>query len=52
MALWVHGLRTPFRFYRNRNGSGILLYICSEIPVKIVSTAGKACESIYFELNL
>ena len=50
----IKAFGTPFHFHRNRNGngSGIMLYICSYIPAKIVSTEGKAFERIYVELNL
>ena len=28
---FIEGYHTPFRFYRNGNGGGILLYVCKVI---------------------
>ena len=34
----IEGFGKPFRLYRNRNGGGIMLFIRSNIPVKVIST--------------
>ena len=33
----IDGFHTPFRFDRNKNGGGMLLYVREDIPTKILS---------------
>ena len=35
--LHVDGFSTPYRFDRNRNGGGIIIYIREDIPSKIIT---------------
>ena len=34
----IHGFSEPYRFDRNGNGGGIPLYICENIPSKLILT--------------
>ena len=34
--LHIHGFSEPYRFDRNGNGGGILLYIREDIPSKLI----------------
>ena len=34
----IHGFSEPYRFDRNANGGGILMYIREDIPSKLVLT--------------
>ena len=47
----IEGFRKPFRLDRNRNGGGIMLFIRSDIPAKVISTDKNPFESFYVELN-
>ena len=40
--LLIDGFHTPFRFDRNKNGGGILLYVREDIPAKILSHEPKS----------
>ena len=46
----IHGFSEPYRFDRNGNGGGILLYICGDIPSKLILT--KMIEGFFVEINL
>ena len=48
--LHIHGFSEPYRFDRNGNGGGILLYICGDIPSKLILT--KMTEGFFVEINL
>ena len=41
----IEGFGKPFRLDRNRNGGGIMLFIWSDIPAKVIK------KSFYVELN-
>ena len=45
----IEGFDKPFRLDRNRNGSGIMSFIRSYIPAKVISTDKSPFES--FMLN-
>ena len=47
----IHGFSEPYRFDRNSNGGGILLYIREVIPAKLISTKMKI-EGFFVEINL
>ena len=47
----IHGYSEPYRFDRNGNGSGILVFIREEIPSKLVESQMKI-EGFFIELNL
>ena len=47
----IEGFGKPFRLDRNRNGGGVMLFIRSDIPVKVISTDKSPFESFYVELN-
>ena len=34
----IHGFSEPYRFDRNGNAGGMLLYICEDIPSKLILT--------------
>ena len=46
------GFHTPFRFDRNKNGGGILLYVREDIPTKILSHDFPSAESFFVEIIL
>ena len=48
----IDGFRTPFRFDRNENGGGILLYVRGDIPNKILSHDFPSAESFFVEIIL
>ena len=47
----IEGFGKPFRLDRNRNGGGIMLFIQSDIPAKVIFTYKNPFESFYVELN-
>ena len=47
----IEGFGKSFRLDRNRNGGGVMLFIRSDIPVKVISTDKSPFESFYVELN-
>ena len=47
----IEGFGKPFRLDRNRNGGGIMWFIRSDIPAKVISTDKNPFESFYVELN-
>ena len=48
----IDGFQQPFRFDRNKNGGGILLYIHDNIQAKLVSNDHLSTESFYAELPM
>ena len=48
----IDGFQQPFRFDRNKNGGGILLYIHDNIQAKLVSNDHLNTESFYAELPM
>ena len=48
----IDGFQQPFRFDRNKNGGGILLYVHEDILAKLISNDHPAIESFYVELTL
>ena len=49
----IDGFSTPFRADRNKEGGGLLLYIRSDIPCKMLKTKlPKAIEGFFIELKL
>ena len=48
----IDGFHTPFRFDRNKNGGGILLYVREDIPAKILSHDFPSAESFFVEIIL
>ena len=42
----------PFRFDRNRNGEGIMLYVQKDIPAKLLSHDFPSSESSLIEIKL
>ena len=48
----IAGFQQPFRFDRNKNGGGILLYIHDNIPAKLVFKDHLSTESFYGELPM
>ena len=51
--LMINGFRKPFRFNRNSDGGGILIYVRSDIPCKQLSnhTFPSEIEGIFLEIN-
>ena len=47
----IHGFSEPYRFDRNCNGGGILLYIREDIPSKLIVTK-MTIEGFFVENNL
>ena len=47
----IHGFSEPYRFDRNSSGGGILLYICKDIPSKLILTK-MTIERFSVEINL
>ena len=48
----IEGFHSRFRFDRNRNGGGILLYVREDIPAKLLSHDFPSAESFFIEINL
>ena len=48
----IDRFHTPFRFYCNKNGGGILLYVWEHIPAKILSHDFPSAESFFVEIIL
>ena len=49
---FIGGYHTPFRFDRNRNGGVILLYVCKDIPDKLIHCDFPTSESFHVDINL
>ena len=50
----IDGFSTPFRFDRNGNGGGVMIYVREDIPCKILNKhiAPEKFEGIFLEVNL
>ena len=50
----IKDYNTPFWLDRNQNGRGLLLYVCEDIPCKILKeyTPEKPIENFFVEINL
>ena len=48
----IKGFYSPFRFDRNRNGGGIMLYVWEDIPAKLLSHNFPSVGSFFIEINL
>ena len=48
----IKGFHSPFRFDRNRNGGGIMLYEREDIPANLLSHDFPSAESFFIEINL
>ena len=48
----IKSFHLPFRFDRNRNGGGIMLYAWEDIPAKLLSHDFPSAESFFIEINL
>ena len=49
--LQIHGYSEPYRFDKNVNGGGILLFIREDIPTILTESKMKT-EGLFIELNL
>ena len=47
----IEGFHSPFRFDRNINGGGIMLYVREDIPIKLLSHDFPVVESFFVEIN-
>ena len=48
----IEGFHSPFRFDRNINGGGIMLYVRKDIPTKLLNHDFQGVESVFVEMNL
>ena len=48
----IEGFQAPFRFDRNKNGGGILLYVGEDIPARVFSNEFPSAESFFVEIIL
>ena len=48
----MEGFHSPFRFDRNRNGGGIMLYVREDIPAKLLSHDFPCAKSFFVEINI
>ena len=48
---FIDGYHTPFRYDRNGNGGDILLYVCEDIPAKVIHCNFPTSESFFVEIN-
>ena len=48
----IEGFHSPFRFDRNINGGGIMLYVREDIPTKLLIHDFPGVESFFVEINL
>ena len=48
----INGYSEPYRFDRNRNEGGVLIYIREDIPSKLLAIISYHIEGIFVELNL
>ena len=49
---FIGGFHTPFRYDHNVNGGGILLYVCEDIPAKVIHCDFPTSKSVFVEINL
>ena len=48
----IIGFHSQFRFDRNRNGGGIMLYVREDILVKLLNHDFTSAENVFIEINL
>ena len=48
----IEGFHSPFRFGRNSNGGGIMLYVGKDMPTKLLSHDFPGVGSFFVEMNL
>ena len=49
----IEGFSQPYRYDRNRNGGGVLIYVREDIPSKILPQVVQAdIEALFIEINL
>jgi len=49
----MHGYSKPYRFDRNRNGGGVMIFVREDIPSKLLNfTNSKNMECLFLEINL
>ena len=48
----IEGFHSPFRFDRNSNSGGIMLYVREDIPTKLLNHDFPGVESFFVEINL
>ena len=50
----MQGYSTPFRLDRNSHGGGILLYVCEDIPAKLINNINfdNDIEALFIKINL
>ena len=49
---YIEGYSKPYRIDRNCYGGGIILYVRTDIPSKLLSTELLPIEAFYVEINL
>ena len=49
---FIDGCHAPFSYDRNGNGGGILLYVCENIPAKVIYCDFPSSESFFVGINL
>ena len=49
---FIDGYHTPFRYDRNGNDGGILLYVREDIPAKVIHCVFPTVERFFVEINL
>ena len=47
----IEGFHSPFKFDRNINGGGMMLYVRKDIPIKLLSHDFAGVESFFVEIN-
>ena len=48
----INGFSTAFRLDRNSNSLNIILFVCKNIPVKLMSSQNTPKEEFYIDINL
>ena len=50
----VTGISLPYRLDQNRNGSGIMMFICDDIPSRLITkhVFSDDIEDLFIKLNL
>ena len=48
----LEGFSKPFRIDRNKNRGNVLLFVCEDIPARLISIEKVPIESFFIELNL
>ena len=47
----ISGFSRPFRIYRISNGGGIMLFVCKNIPARLIFSEISSIEGFYIEIN-